>query len=78
MDFIDFLLVQGAHFESFVGVFEATKRFFAFISRLFFLMLFGFESGCLGLKNQAFGKGGLAKIDFRSNWISHDSRVHFS
>ena len=48
------------------------------ISRLLFLMIFGSESGCLGLRNQAFGKGGIAKLDFRSNWISHDSRVHFS
>ena len=33
-------------------------------SRLFFLMILGCESGCLGLKNQAFGNGGIAKINF--------------
>ena len=48
------------------------------VSRFLFLMIFGSESGCLGLENQAFGKGGIAKINFRRNWISHDSRVHFS
>ena len=41
-------------------------------------MIFGSESGCLGLENQAFGKGGIAKINFCRNWISHDSRVKFS
>ena len=41
-------------------------------------MIFGFESGCLGLDNQAFGKGGIAKISFCRNWISHDSRLNFS
>ena len=30
----------------------------------------------MGLKNQAFGKGRIAKINFRRNWISHDSRVN--
>ena len=34
------------------------------ISRLFFLMNFGSESGCLGLENQASGKGCIAKINF--------------
>ena len=41
-------------------------------------MVFGSESGCLGSENQAFGKGGIAKINFRINWISYDSRVEFS
>ena len=41
-------------------------------------MVFGFESGCLGLENQAFGKGGIATINFRRKWIPHDSRVQFS
>ena len=27
-------------------------------------MIFGSESGCLGLENQAFGKGGIAKSTF--------------
>ena len=51
--------------------------FFISNSRLLFLLIFGSESGCLGLENQAFGKGGIAKINFRINWISFDSRVHF-
>ena len=51
--------------------------FFISISRLIFPMIFESESGCLGLENQAFGKGGIANIDFRRNWISHDSRFHF-
>ena len=41
-------------------------------------MIFGSESGCLGLENQAFGKGGIAKINFCRNLISHDSQVIFS
>ena len=41
-------------------------------------MIFGSEFGCLGLQKQAFGKGGIAKISFRRNWISYDSSVDFS
>ena len=41
-------------------------------------MILGSESGCLGWENQAFGKGGIAKINFCTNWIFHDSRVNFS
>jgi hypothetical protein len=40
-------------------------------------MIFGCKFGCLGLQKQAFGKGGIAKINFRRNWISFDSRVIF-
>ena len=47
------------------------------ISRLLFLMVFGLEFGNLGLENQSFGKGGIAKINFCINWISNDSRVFF-
>ena len=36
---------------------------FIVISRLLFLIVIG--SGCLGLENQALGKGHLAKIDSR-------------
>ena len=43
----------------------------------FFLMIFGSESGCLGLENQAFGMRCVAKIHFRRSWMSHDSRVYF-
>ena len=38
-----------------------------------FLMIFGSESGCLGLENQAFGIGSIAKISFCRSWISHDA-----
>ena len=37
-------------------------------------MIFASEFRCL----EGFGKGGIAKIDFNSNWFSHDSRLHFS
>ena len=47
-------------------------------SRLVFSDEFVSESGCLGLENQAFGKGGIAKINFCMNCISHDSRGNFS
>ena len=46
-------------------------------SRVLFLMILGFQFGSLGLENQGFGFGGIAKIIFRRSWISHDSRVHF-
>ena len=46
-------------------------------SRLLFLMIFRCESGCLEMENQAFGKRGIAKINFRRSWISHDDMVHF-
>ena len=41
-------------------------------------MIFGSESGCLGLDNQACGMGGIARISFRRGWIANDSIVHFS
>ena len=47
------------------------------VPRLPFLMIFGFGFGCLGLQNQAFVIGGIAKINFRRGRISYDSRVHF-
>ena len=52
--------------------------FFSFVCRLIFLMILGSESGCLGSENQAFGMDGIAKINFRRNWISHVPRVNFS
>ena len=57
---------------------ERKHEFFTFISRLLVLMISGSESGCLGSENQAFGKEGIAKINFCRNWISHVSRVNFS
>ena len=47
-------------------------------SRLLFLMIFGSESGCLGLENQAFGITGIAKINVHISLNSHDLRAHFS
>ena len=54
------------------------EDFFISISRSFFLLIFGSEIGWLGLPKQAFGMEGIAEINFRRNWISHDSRIHFS
>ena len=54
------------------------EDFFISISRLFFLMISGSEIGWLGLQKQAFGMEGIAKINFRRNWISYDFRVDFS
>ena len=34
------------------------------VCRLHFLKILGSESGCLGLQNQAFGVGGIAKNSF--------------
>ena len=42
------------------------------------LLIFGSESGCLGLENQAFGMTGVAKTNFRRYWNSHESRGDFS
>ena len=50
---------------------------FMLVSRFLFLAIFGSEIGCLGLEKQAADKGGIAKIKFRRNWISHDFWVHF-
>ena len=62
--FVDF----GDPFLEFFGYFWTTKgSFFISISRLLFLLVFGFEFGCLGSEKQAFGKGGIAKIIFRRN-----------
>ena len=47
------------------------------VSRLLFLMPFGLELGCLGLRHQAFGVGGIANIIFGSSWISYDSQKLF-
>ena len=79
LGFYRFLFDLGSPFKEICGYNWSEKHdLFISISRLFFLMVFAFESGCLGLENQAFCKGGIAKINFRSNWISHDSRIYFS
>ena len=51
---------------------------FIYVSGLLFLMILGSKFRCLGLQKQAFGKGGIAKINFCRNWMSYDSRVDFS
>ena len=43
-----------------------------------FREIFGSKFGCLGLEKHAFGMEGIAKINFRRNWISYDSRIDFS
>ena len=69
----------GDPFWELFGYFWIKKEFFFIsISRLFFLLVFGSKFGCLGLEKQAFGMEGIAKINFRRNWISYDSRVDFS
>ena len=80
LGFYRFFVDLGDPFKEIFGYIWPEKHFFFIsISRLLCLMIFfGSESGCLGLENQAFGKGGIAKINFRANSISHDSRVHFS
>ena len=77
--FFPFLVDLGDPFREIVGfIWTENHDFFISLSRFLFLMIFGSESGCLGLENQAFGKGGIAKINFCRNWISHDFRVDFS
>ena len=79
LGFYRFLVDLGDPFREIFGYIWIEKHaLFTFISRLLFLMIFGSESGCLGLENQAFGKGGIAKISFCRNWISNDSSVDFS
>jgi hypothetical protein len=64
--------------KAFWVLLDQKRRFFISISRLLFLMVFGSEFGCPGLQKQAFGMEGIAKINFRRNSISYDSRVEFS
>ena len=79
LGFYRFLVDLGDPFmKIFWYIWTGKHDFSISLSRLLFLMIFGFESGCLGLENQAFGKGGIAKTSFCRNWISHDSRAHFS
>ena len=78
LGFYQFLVDLGDPFMKIFGYIWTGKHdFFISISRFLFPMIFGFESGCLGLENQAFGKGGIAKTSFCRNWISHDSRLRF-
>ena len=60
-------------------MFGRKKRDFVIsITKLFVLMIFEWEFGCLWLQKQAFGNGSIAKINFRRKWISYDSRVDFA
>ena len=67
LGFYRFLVVVdlGDPFREISGYIWTEKHaFFISISRLFFLMIFRFESGCMGLKNQAFCKGSITEINF--------------
>ena len=79
LGFYRFLVDLGDAFREIFGYIWTEKPDFStFISRLLFLMILGSESGCLGSENQAFGKEGIAKVNFYRNWISHVSRIDFS
>ena len=79
LGFYRFFVDLGEPFKEIFGYIWTGKHdFFISISRLLIPMIFGSESGCLGLGNQAFAKGGIAKNSFCRNWISHDSKVNFS
>ena len=69
---------RGPILRVFWTLLDQKRRFFISFSRLFFLETLGFEIGRLGLQEQAFGMGCIAKINFCRNWISNDSRVDFS
>ena len=57
---------------------DQKRRFVHIYSQVAFSMISGSEFGCLGLQKQAFGKFGIAKMSFRRNWISYDSRFNFA
>jgi hypothetical protein len=79
LGFYRFLVDLGEPFRKIFGyIYSEKHNLFISICRLSFLMFLGSESGCLGLKKQAFGKGGITKSSFHRNWISLDSRIHFS
>ena len=65
LGFYCFLVDLGGPFRKiFRNIWIEKHNFFISISRLLFLMIFGSESWCLGLENQAFGKGSIAKLTF--------------
>ena len=70
----------GPHFESVLKTLEQKIHvcFSMLVSRFPFQMFFGFECGCLGFENQAFGVRGLAKNNYQRNSHSHDLGFHFS
>ena len=67
LGFYRFLIDSVNPFRMFVSYIwnKRNGTLFIVISRLLFLIVIGSESGCLGLENQALGKGHLAKIDPR-------------
>ena len=65
LGFYRFVVDLGDLFKEIFGYIWTEKHdFLIFISRSLFLMILGSESGCLGSENQAFGKEGIAKINF--------------
>ena len=79
LGFCRFFVDLGDPFREIFGYIWTEKHgFFISISRLSFLIIFWSESGCPGLENHAFGKGGIAKFNFCTNWISYDTRFNFS
>ena len=62
---VDFGEISGPPFGSF---WQFLERKVCFLECVFashaFLMISGSESGCLGLQNQGFGVGGIAKTSF--------------
>ena len=79
---LGFSLIFGGFRDSILKVFWVpwTKKVyvFMFVSRFRFLMIFGSGSGCLGLQDQAFGKGLIATINFQRSWNSNKSIIHFA
>ena len=78
LGFYRFFVDLGDPFWELFAYFWTKKIFCHIYFQVAFLMIFGFKFGCLGLQKQGFGSGGIAKINFRRNWISYDSRVEFS
>ena len=79
LGFYRFLVDLGDSFREICGYIWTENMIFSYLfPGLLFLMILGSESGCLGLENQAFGMGGIAKINFCRNWISHNSGVILS
>ena len=69
---------SGTPFSELFGFLGPKNVYFVILdSNRLFLVIFGSEFGCLGLDNQAFGKGGIAKIDFERSWNSDDFMIDF-
>ena len=68
----------GPILKAFLVLLDKRNSFFISISRLLFLLVFGSKFRCMGLEKHAFVMKSIAKINFRRNWISYDSRSDFS